>query len=122
LREVQFIACFAFCTRLASLAMTGLTVLFGAAVEPLIASLAQSLLRKRGPCAMWRKPLQARSVLFSYAQICDYRKGAVALSHRLFGFESGLHAPPNIGAQDALAHASPLLNDAYCLGGAACQG
>jgi hypothetical protein len=62
-------------------------------------------------------PLQARSVLCSYAQIGVYRKGAVALSHRLFGFKSGLHAPPDVGA-----HASPLRNDARCLGGAACQG
>ncbi len=45
--ELQFIACVAFCTALVSLAITGLTVLFGAAVDQLIARFAQPFLRKR---------------------------------------------------------------------------
>ena len=82
-REVQFFACFTFCTALVSLAAAWLAVLLGAAVDQLAARLAQPLHRKRRACAVPQQPLQARAVVRCYANAGVYRETAVAVGQHL---------------------------------------
>ena len=77
-REVQFFACFAFCTALISQLTAWLAVLLDAAVDQLAARLAQPLQRKRGPCAVPQQPLQAREVVRCSANAGVYRETAFA--------------------------------------------
>ena len=104
-REVQFFACFTFCTALVSLAAAGLAVLLGAAVDQLAARFAQPLHRKRRARAVPQQPLQARAVVRCYANAGVHRETAVLVGQHLFGLETLQQAPPDKGAQDAPAQA-----------------